>query len=361
MTRPARVVINLSALRHNLARVHELAPACKIMAIVKADGYGHGLTRVAHALAAADAFGVACLEEARELRGAGIKQPIILLEGPYSANELTKIVNLGLDIVIHDVTQVEMLERAVLPGPVVVWLKVDTGMHRLGFLPEAITRIWQRLNDCKAVAEKIYLMTHLAVANERDNPMNHAQIECFHKVCANLATETSIANSASILAFPDTHADWVRPGLMLYGVSPLCDSSGVDEGLKPVMTLKSELIAVKNLRANDPVGYGATWRCPEAMPVGIVAAGYGDGYPRHAPSGTPVLVNGERVALIGRASMDMLIVDLRKQPRAKVGDPVVLWGEGLPVEELARHADTIPYELLCAVHKRLQFIEYGKD
>jgi len=360
MTRPARVVINLSALRHNLARVHELAPACKIMAIVKADGYGHGLSRVAHALAAADAFGVACLEEATELRTSGIIQPIIMLEGPYSANELTEIVQHALDIVVHDVTQVELLEHADLPKPITAWLKVDTGMHRLGFLPEDVAEIWRRLSDCKVVADKIYLMTHLAAANERDNSMNHAQIECFRKVCAGLPSETSIANSAGILAFPDTHADWVRPGLMLYGVSPLRDSTGIDEGLLPVMTLKSELIAVKNLRANEPVGYGATWRCPEDMPVGVVAAGYGDGYPRHAPSGTPVLVNGARVSLIGRASMDMLIVDLRTQPRAKVGDPVVLWGEGLPVEELARHADTIPYELLCAVHKRLQFVEYGK-
>ena len=170
----------------------------------------------------------------------------------------------------------------------------------------------------------------------------------------------TIANSAGIIAFPDTHSDWVRPGLMLYGVSPLSDSTGIDEGLQPVMTLESKLIAVKKLKTNEPVGYGATWRCPEDMPVGVVAAGYGDGYPRHAPSGTPVLVNNERVTLIGRASMDMLIVDLRNQPQAKVGDPVILWGEGLPVEEIAAHAGTIPYELLCGVHKRLTFIEQGE-
>ena len=361
MTRPARVVINLGALRHNLARVRELSPNSRIMAIVKADAYGHGITRVATVLSSADAFGVACLEEARELRAAGITQPVVLLEGPYAASELTEIVQLDLEAVIHDRTQVEMLESVNLTSPVPVWLKIDSGMHRLGFLPEFFQEVWQRLHNCKAVAADIRLMTHLASANERDNPMTAAQLACFRDLCRDIEAGQTIANSAGILAFPETHADWVRPGLMLYGVSPLIDSYGDAEGLLPVMTLESQLIAIKKLRANEPVGYGATWYCPEDMPVGVVAAGYGDGYPRHAPSGTPVLVNGKRASLIGRASMDMLIVDLRKQPHAKVGDPVVLWGKGLPVEEIANHAGTIPYELLCGVHKRLRFIEHGED
>lgn len=360
MTRPARVVINLSALRHNLARVRELAPNCKIMAIVKADAYGHGLTRVARVMSEADIFGVACLEEARQLREIKIEQPIVLLEGPYAADELTEITQLKLDIVVHDNTQIQMLEHADISDPISVWLKVDTGMHRLGFLPEDVAEVWQRLDNCDAVAANMRLMTHLATANEQNDPMTNAQLDCFRSVCENYPAETSIANSAGVLVYPDSHKDWVRPGLMLYGVTPLLDSSGADEGLQPVMTLKSELIGVKKLRAGEPVGYGATWRCPEDMSVGVVAAGYGDGYPRHAPSGTPVLVNGEQVTLIGRASMDLLTVDLRKQPGAKVGDPVVLWGEGLPVEEIAQHAKTIPYELLCAVHKRLQFVEYGE-
>ncbi len=361
MTRPARVVINLGALRHNLARVRELAPNSRIMAIVKADAYGHGITRVAKALSSAGAFGVACLEEAGQLRAAGITQPVVLLEGPYAASELTEIVQLDLEVVIHDMSQLEMLESVNLNSPVPVWLKIDSGMHRLGFLPEFFPEVWQRLRDCRSVADDIKLMTHLASANERDNPMTAAQLECFRDLCCDIEAEQSVANSAGILAFPETHADWVRPGLMLYGVSPLIDSHGDAEGLQPVMTLESQLIAVKKLSANEPVGYGATWHCPEDMPVGVVAAGYGDGYPRHAPSGTPVLVNGERVSLIGRASMDMLIVDLRKQPHAKVGDPVVLWGNGLPVEEIANHAGTIPYELLCGVHKRLRFIEHGEN
>lgn len=359
MTRPARVVINLDALRHNLSRVRELAPGARIIAIVKADAYGHGITRVARAIPDVDAFGVACVEEARQLREAGIRQRILLLEGPYAPAELEEIRSLKLEIVVHDLSQVEYLETAAPGEPFVVWLKLDSGMHRLGFLPEHFHEIWQRLHNCPSVAANMHIMSHFAVAGERDNPMTRSQLQCFTSYSRSLKAEKSIANSAGILAFRDSHMDWVRPGLMLYGVSPMNDSTSNEEGLRPVMTLESRLIAVKQLRKDDMVGYGATYSCPEDMPVGVVAAGYGDGYPRHAPSGTPVLINGERACLIGRASMDMLTVDLRGQPGAKVGDPVVLWGEGLPVEEIARHAGTIPYELLCGVHKRLELVEDG--
>ncbi len=358
MSRPAKVVINLSALRHNFRRTRNLVPDSKIMAIVKADAYGHGLVRIAQSLEQADAFGVACLEEARELRQAKIKQRIILLEGPYSGEELTEISQLGLDIVVHDLSQVEMLEQSQLNKPVCIWLKLDTGMHRLGFSPDLASEVLARLEQSACVKE-IRLMTHLASANNREDPMTREQMQCFSRFNKNMSLEKTIANSAGILNFPDAHVDWVRPGIMLYGVSPFSDSNGPQEGLQPVMTLQSKLITVKALKAGEPVGYGATWRCPEDMSVGVVAAGYGDGYPRHAESGTPVLVNGKRVELIGRASMDMLTVDLRSQPQAKTGDPVVLWGEGLPVEEIAKHAGTIPYEMLCAVHKRLKF-EYGE-
>ncbi len=358
MSRPAKVVISLSALRHNFSRIRALAPDSRIMAIVKADAYGHGITRIAQSLEHADAFGVACLEEAREIRQANIKQRINLLEGPYAGEELVEISELGLDIVVHDISQVEMLEQTQLNKPIDVWLKIDTGMHRLGFLPDLVNDVISRLQQIKSVKD-IRLMTHLASANNRDNPMTSEQIQCFSQFTENQNTEKTIANSAAIMAFPDAHVDWVRPGIMLYGVSPFCDSQGPEEGLEPVMTLQSRLITVKQLKAGEPVGYGATWRCPEDMLVGVVAAGYGDGYPRHTKSGTPVLVNGKRVELIGRASMDMLTVDLRSQAQARVGDPVVLWGEGLPVEEIARHADTIPYEVLCAVHKRLEF-SYGQ-
>ena len=358
MSRPAKVVISLSALRHNYSRICTLAPDSKIMAIVKADAYGHGIAHIAQSLEDADAFGVACLEEARELRQANIKQRINLLEGPYAGEELSEISELGLDIVVHDISQVEMLEQSQLIKRVDVWLKIDTGMHRLGFLPQLVNVVISRLQQTNSVKD-IRLMTHLASANDRDNPMTLEQIQCFNQVTENQDIEKTIANSAGIMAFPDAHVDWVRPGIMLYGVSPFSDSQGPQQGLKPVMTLESRLITVKQLKAGEPVGYGATWRCPENMLVGVVAAGYGDGYPRHAKSGTPVLVNGKRVELIGRASMDMLTVDLRSQAHAKTGDPVVLWGEGLAVEEIANHADTIPYEVLCAVHKRLEF-SYGE-
>jgi alanine racemase len=358
MSRPAKVVINLSALRHNFSRIRTLAPDSRIMAIVKADAYGHGLSHIAQSLENADAFGVACLEEARELRQANIKQRINLLEGPYAGEELVEISELGLDIVVHDISQVEMLEQSQLNRPIDVWLKIDTGMHRLGFLPDLVNDVILRLLQTNNVKD-IRLMTHLASANDRDNPMTSEQIQCFNQFSESQNVEKTIANSAAIMAFPDAHVDWVRPGIMLYGVSPFSDSQGPQQDLRPVMTLQSRLITVKQLKAGEPVGYGATWRCPEDMLVGVVAAGYGDGYPRHAKSGTPVLVNGKRAELIGRASMDMLTVDLRSQAQAKTGDPVVLWGEGLPVEEIARYADTIPYEVLCAVHKRLEF-SYGE-
>ncbi len=359
MSRPASVIINLSALRHNLARVRQLAKDSRVMAIIKADAYGHGLIRAASHLAEADAFGVACMEEARELRHADINKRIMLLEGPYSGGELAEISDLDLEIMIHDPSQLEMLEKTRVKKPLIAWMKIDTGMHRLGFLPEQVESAWARLQSCPAIDPKVHLATHLAVASERENPMTEQQIATFAELTADKATPKSIANSAGVLAFPESHVDWVRPGIMLYGISPMSDSTAWDEQLQPVMTLHSRLIAVKTLKKNECVGYGATWRCPQDMPVGIVAAGYGDGYPRHAPSGTPVLVSGQRVTLIGRASMDMLIVDLRQHPTAQVGDPVVLWGDGLPVEEVANHAGTIPYELLCGVHKRLRLIEHG--
>lgn len=360
MSRPAQVRIHLSALSHNLNQVRQLAPASKVMAIIKADGYGHGITRVAAQLNSADAFGVACIEEAITLRQAGIQNKIILLEGLYAVDELQQIIEHDLDIIIHHMSQIEVLESNILPSPVNVWLKIDTGMHRLGFLPAEFSEAYRRLGDLAQVNKPLRLMTHLATANERDPELTYQQIRCLNELVSEIPLETTIANSAAVLSLEDSHSDWVRPGLMLYGISPFGDSVGSDHNLEPAMTLESKLISVKHLKTGDPVGYGASWCCPEAMPIGIVAAGYGDGYPRQAPSGTPVLVNGVKAALIGRASMDMLAVDLRNQPDAQVGDPVVLWGKGLSVEEIARAAKTIPYQLLTAVHKRLRFVEDGE-
>lgn len=360
MTRPARVIVDLSALRHNLSRVRALAPGAKVMAILKADAYGHGIARAAPALAGADAFGVACLEEAQEVMEARVRRPVVLLEGPFAASELPQISNSGFEIVVHHESQLEMLEKTRLARPIRCWLKIDTGMHRLGFDPAMAGTAWQRLRDCRAVDAMPRLMTHLARASHADDALTRDQLRCFESACHGLEGERSIANSAGVLGWPDSRADWVRPGLMLYGVSPMENATGADHGLLPSMRFASRLISVKRVAAGESVGYGAAWRCPEDMTIGVVAAGYGDGFPRHAKTGTPVLVRGRRTTLIGVASMDMLTVDLRPIPEAAVGDEVELWGGALPIEEVARHAGTIPYELLCGVQKRLTFEAHGE-
>lgn len=353
MTQPTRALIDLSALRHNFRRVREAAPGSRVIAVVKADAYGHGAVRVARALDEAHAFAVARIEEARRLRDAGITRPILLLPGVSGREELAEAGALHLDLVVHHDSQIELLEHARLEKPVRVWLKVETGMHRLGIDPEAARAAWQRLGGCSAVARPMRLMSHLARADEPGNSETAAQIARFRALEMHDEAETSLANSAGVLAWPRAHGDWVRPGIMLYGISPFVGGRGERDGLRPVMTLASRLIAVKRVPAGGTVGYGGTWRAPEDMSIGVVAVGYGDGYPRHAPSGTPVLVNGERVALIGRVSMDMLAVDLRAQPAARPGDPVVLWGRGLPAEEVAEHVGTIGYELVTRIAPRV--------
>jgi alanine racemase len=352
MTRATRAVINLSALRHNLSLVRRYAPDSRIMAIIKANGYGHGSVAVAQALQQADAFGVACLDEAITLREAGIAQPIVLLEGVVHAADLNLVRGYQLELVIHHSQQISLLEQT-SGSAIPVWLKLDTGMHRLGVAPTQVREMLHRLAQLETGAEPVRLMTHLANADDRQDTTTSQQLTCFDAATADLKLQTSIANSAGILAWPDSHRDWVRPGIMLYGVSPFVDSSAAEHELQPVMSLQSELIAVNQQKKGEPVGYGGSYRCPDDMPVGVVAIGYGDGYPRHAPSGTPVLVNGQRVPLIGRVSMDMICVDLRAEPEARIGDPVVLWGSDLPVEEIASQAGTIGYELLCQVTQRV--------
>ncbi len=365
MTRAAEVRIDLAALRHNLARVREVAPQSWVMAMVKANGYGHGMVRVARALADAsvDALGVASIDEAITLRETGITTPITLLEGFFETAELTLIQQHGFDVVIHHSTQLAILEATSLATPITVWLKVDSGMHRLGFAPEKVAEAWRRLTACRNVRGPVRLMTHLASADDLASQQTSQQLACFESATMDIAAPRSIANSAAILAWPQTHLQWVRPGIMLYGVSPFINdaahgggegATAVTNNLKPVMTLTSELIAINHYRQGDAIGYAASWVCPHDMPVGVVAMGYGDGYPRHAVSGTPVLVNGKRVPLIGRVSMDMLNVDLSSQPQARIGDPVTLWGDGLPVEEVARCASTIAYQLLCGVTQRVR-------
>ena len=357
MTRAAEARIDLPALQSNLQRVRQVAPSSRVMAIIKANGYGHGMLRVAKGLHAADAFGVASIDEAIALREGGISQPVLLLEGIFEVAELELVCRHHLAIVVHHGFHIDILENSKVPAPVPVWMKIDTGMHRLGFPPQAVAKAWQRLKSCRNVAMPIRFMTHLADADNRHDKMTQQQIDFFDSTISGFEGERSIANSAAILGWPQSRVHWVRPGIMLYGVSPFNDSIGQDEGLQPVMTLTSKLIAINNFRKGHKVGYGGDWTCPEDMPVGVVAIGYGDGYPRVISADTPVVINGQRVPIIGRVSMDMITVDLRHLPSAKVGDTVMLWGKGLPVEEIARCANTISYELLCRVTQRVRFIE----
>lgn len=349
----ARAEINTQALRNNLQQVRNAAPECSIMAVIKANAYGHGLVSIAKALQQADGFAVACLAEAQQLRDAGIQKPLLLLQGIQNASELAQAQRLALELVVHHKGQIDLLEQTASTVPIKVWLKVDTGMHRLGVALREADDCWQRLQTCPSVDASVHLMTHLANADDVNDQTTQRQINRFYDLHAASDAQCSIANSAGILAWPTSHANWVRPGIMLYGVSPFIDGEAAHSGLQPVMTLTSQLIAVKTLLKGATVGYGGSWECPEDMPVGIVSIGYGDGYPRHAASGTPVLVNGQRVPLIGRVSMDMLCVDLRNVPEAHVGDSVTLWGEGLAVEEVARYAGTIAYELLCQITGRV--------
>lgn len=355
MSRPAEAALSSSALQHNLQRVRQLAPKSKVMAVVKANGYGHNLLRVANALGEADAFGVASLEEGWALRRAGIQKPITLLEGFFDAAELSDIVEHGFTPTIHHVWQVNALAQAKLQQAIPVWLKLDTGMHRLGLDPESLMEATEYLLNSGNIERNPGLISHLANADDGDDPATREQLAQFE--AAGWSGPKSLANSAGIVAWPETHYDWVRPGIMLYGVSPMLGQTGLQHDLKPVMTLRSRIISIKHLKKGDKVGYGGTFECPEDMPVGVVAMGYGDGYPRHAPSGTPVRVGDHVVKLVGRVSMDMISVDLRSHPHARVGEQVTLWGEGLPIEAVAEQAGTIGYELLCGVTSRVKPVQ----
>jgi alanine racemase len=358
MTRPARARINLHALQHNFSRVRQAAPHSHIMAIVKANAYGHGLVRVAQALSAADAFGVACLDEAISLREAGCDRRIVLLEGLFSAEDVGLINGYRLDVVIHHASQLALLEQGRLLRPLDVWVKLDTGMHRLGFEPDSIASVTARLRGIPQLGN-IHYMSHFCCADDLDNAATDRQLQVFLGAVAVTGSEQTLANSAAILGWPDTHRDWVRPGIMLYGSSPLSGHSAQSLDLQPVMTLSTRLIAVNARRQGDAIGYGGDWTCPVDMRIGVAAIGYGDGYPRHAPSGAPVRVNGKPAALAGRVSMDMICIDLSDHPDAQVGDEVILWGEGLPVDAVATAAGTISYELLCSVGSRVQFEYHG--
>lgn len=346
--------MDASALRHNLAVARRLAPASRVMAIIKANGYGHGLIATARALASADAMGVARLEEGLALREAQIDSPLVLLEGVFSGKELEEAADASLQIVVHNFEQLAMLERSALAPRFEIWCKVDTGMNRLGFRAEELESAWRRLRQL--APRRLRLMTHLSAAELKDSPATGEQLARFaslrERLDAPRRVECSIANSAGLILSDAARADWVRPGLMLYGISPIPHVSARELGLRPAMTLSTKLIAIRKVPAGDTVGYNGTWRAPYDARVGIAAVGYGDGYPRSLRSGMPVLVNGQAARVVGRVSMDMTAVDITSIP-ARVGDPVTLWGEGLPVEEVASFADTIPYELVCGISQRV--------
>lgn len=360
MNPAAYAKLNTAAVLHNVQKVKAHAPNANIMAVIKANGYGHGALRIASALEQeVQGFAVARMEEGVRLRKAGIKKRIAVLGGFTCAEELEQLLAYQLDSIVHAHHQLALLAERPESSVIEVWLKCDTGMNRLGFKFYELADVYQQLTHCTIIKSPIRFMTHLARADETDCDMTEKQIALFHDTLHTFIKqpECSIANSAGILAWQQALADWVRPGVMLYGISPFADKTGKDLGLIPIMSLHSRLIAVKPIHKGDTVGYGATWTCERDMVLGVVAIGYADGYPRHAKAGTPVLVNGQRVPLIGRVSMDMITVDLSTQPNAKAGDSVILWGEDLPVEEIALCADTIPYTLVCGVTQRVQHIE----
>ena len=354
MPRPLKATINLDALRHNLAVVRRYAPRAAVFAVIKANAYGHGVMRAARALAGAEGYALLELDAAVRLREAGYGQRIALLEGAFEPRDLAVAAEHGLTIAIHSQEQVRMLEAAPADARYDVLLKINTGMNRLGFTPAEFASVFDRLRGHPRVA-RITLMTHFANA---DDARGIAwQLECMERLAGAGGLPRSLANSAAILRYPETHADWVRPGVMLYGCSPFAGVSAGRLGLQPVMTLASELIAVRELRAGERIGYGGAFEAAHPTRVGIVACGYADGYPRHAPTGTPVLVGGRRTRTLGRVSMDMLCADLSALPAAQVGTPVTLWGPGLSADEVAAAAGTVSYELLCALAPRVPVTE----
>ncbi len=352
MPRPIEAIIDLQALRNNIAVARRHAGAAGVLAVVKADAYGHGLDRILPALDAAEGFAVVELDAALRIRAHEPRKPILLLEGFFDEQELVAISRHGFSTVVHERSQLDMLLSATLPQPVDVFVKINTGMNRLGFRLGDVAEVIAALRSSGNVRE-VLAMTHFADADGargvdwQMQPLQRLAESSNLKICA--------ANSAALLRYPQSRGAWVRPGIMLYGASPFEDLTAQQLDIRPVMSLRSRIIAVQTLAPGDSVGYGCTYVADRAMRIGVVAAGYGDGYPRHAPSGTPALVSGERVQTVGRVSMDTLVVDLGPVPGAGAGSDVTLWGEGLPVEQVAGAAGTVSYELLTRVTRRVPF------
>lgn len=348
--RPAHALIDLDALRHNYRLAKSLSGS-RAFAVIKANAYGHGAVECARALADdADAYAVACIEEAIELREAGITRPILLLEGWFEASELALIDQHQLWCVIHAQWQVDELLAARLKAPLHIWLKLDSGMHRVGFAPQQYRGVWQQLQASTQVAS-LSKISHFSRADEPETGRTEEQMTVFQRATAGLEGATSLCNSPGVLAWPQAHNDWLRPGIMLYGATPFTFAHEHADRLQPVMQLQSRIIAVRELPAGEPIGYGSRFVTARPTRVGVVAMGYADGYPRHAQDGTPVLIDGQRSQLIGKVSMDMLTVDLTDLPGSGLSSEVRLWGRGLNASEVAAHADTIAYQLFCNLNR----------
>lgn len=354
MSRPTRAIVDIEALRHNYQVACQLSGTGNAMPIVKANAYGHGAIAVAQALdSLAPAMGVACIEEAMELREAGINSPILLLEGFFSDEELELAAHNNFWLMVQSHAQLAALQAARLSRPVRCWMKIDTGMHRLGFQPDETHSIYGQLQQCPQVDEQIVLATHFASADELDRDFTAQQIALFEQCSAGIDAPRSMANSPALLGWPQARADWNRPGFMLYGHSPFAVAQPEAANLRAVMTFRSEVMALRQVPQGETVGYANAWTAPRPSLVATVPVGYGDGYPRHAESSTPVLINDQRAQLVGRVSMDMITVDVTDIADVKLGDEVILWGEQLSANEVAVHAETIGYEIMTRMHNRV--------
>jgi alanine racemase len=354
-----KATINLSAVQHNFSCVKAAASFAKTMVVIKANAYGHGMLKIAAALSKADAYAVARVEEALELRHSGIQKPILILTGFANQSELETCSKNDFDVVVHQQKQLQELQSARLKNPISVWLKINTGMNRLGIEPQEFADFSQQLGLLENVRQPIKLMTHLACADDMDNVATEAQIKLFDKTVKGCIGEQSLANSAGLLGWSAAKRDWVRPGIMLYGGNPFCDKTAADSKLKPVMTLCSKVIAVRTIQKGQSVGYGASWTATKTCKIATIGIGYGDGYPRHAMCGTPVLIKGQRAPLVGRVSMDSINVDITAVDIVSVMDDVVLWGDDLPIDEVAQHSATISYDLMCGVTDRVPRVYEG--
>ena len=344
--RPLKAYIDLSALTFNLKLVKKIAKDCKVMAVLKANAYGHGLIESVKAIKSAEGIAILTIEEAFKIRKAGFKNTILLLEGLFAAEDIHQAEKLNINIVIHNDQQMDYLSDVSLKKPINVHLKINTGMNRLGFPPSQVDYLIENLNANPNVFD-ITLMTHFATADEKEGITK--QLDCFNRVTNNYNFSSSVANSAALYKFPEARLDWVRPGIMLYGASPFEDISAKEIEVKPVMSLVSKIIAVQDVKKGQAVGYGNNFIAKDDMRIGIVACGYGDGYPRHAKSGTPIFVHNKTTTTVGRVSMDMLYVDLSNNVKAVIGSKVEMWGNHISVDEVAKNSGTVGYELLCNI------------